>query len=87
APPAAEPAGIFTVQLGSYREEGTAQMVAQRLAAKGHQPKVSSRDIPEKGGKWFRVRIGPFKTRAEAENAVKKLEQDGFQAMVIGKKE
>jgi DedD protein len=84
-PPAAEPAGLFTVQLGSYREEATAQTVTQRLSAKGYQPKVSSRDIPEKGGKWFRVRIGPFKTRAEAENAVKKLEQDGFQAMVIGK--
>jgi DedD protein len=84
-PSAAEPTGTFTLQIGSYRTEGTAQTVAQRLSSKGYHPRVSSQDIPEKGGKWFRVRIGPFKTKSEAENILKKLEQEGFQALLMGK--
>jgi DedD protein len=86
-PSAAESTGTFTLQIGSYRAEGTAQTVAQRLSSKGYHPRVSSQDIPEKGGKWFRVRIGPFKTKSEAENILKKLEQDGFQALLMGRKE
>jgi cell division protein FtsN len=85
-PSAAETAGTFNLQIGSYRTEATAQTVAQRLSSKGYHPRVSSQDIPEKGGKWFRVRIGPYKTKSEAENILKKLEQDGFQALLMGKK-
>ena len=84
---AAETVGAFILQIGSYHEESSAQSVAQRLSSKGYQPKVSSKDIPEKGGKWFRVRIGPFKTRTEADQVLNKLEQDGFQGMVISKKD
>jgi DedD protein len=86
-PSAVEPTGTFNLQIGSYRAEATAQTVAQRLSSKGYHPRVSSQDIPEKGGKWFRVRIGPFKTKSEAENILKKLEQDGFQALLMGKKD
>ena len=82
---AEEPAVTVFLQVGSYREEGTAQSVAQRLSAKGYQALVSEKDIPEKGGKWYRVRTGPFKTRQEADTLQKKLQQDGFQTIVTGK--
>ena len=43
------------------------------------------KDIPQKGGKWYRVQIGPFQSRLEAEKALIRLEHDGFQAVVLDK--
>jgi len=75
--------GSFMVQIGSYREEATAQSSINRLNEKGYQALLKTKEIPEKGGKWFRVQIGPFKTKTEAEKILKKLEHDGFQAVVL----
>ena len=75
--------GSFMIQIGSYREEATAQSSVKRLSDKGYQARLRMKDIPQKGGKWFRVQIGPMKTRPEAEKVVKKLEHDGFQAVVL----
>ena len=43
------------------------------------------KDIPQRGGKWYRVQIGPFKNRLEAEKALIRLEHDGFRAVVLDK--
>jgi len=75
--------GSFIVQIGSYREEVTAQSGVKRLSEKGYQAHLRMKDIPQKGGKWFRIQIGPFKSKLEAEKTVKKLEHDGFQAVVL----
>lgn len=77
--------GSFIVQIGSYREEATAQSSVKRLSEKGYQAHLRMKDIPQKGGKWFRVQIGPFKSRFEAEKALIKLEHDGFRAVVLDK--
>lgn len=76
--------GSFMVQVGSYREEGTAQSSVKRLQEKKYQANLKAKDIPQKGGKWYRVQMGPYESRAEAEQMVKKLEHDGFQAVLIG---
>jgi cell division protein FtsN len=83
---AAVQAGDFVLQMGAYREEATAQTVIQRLSGKGYQAQVVVRDLPAKDGKWYRVRIGPFKTREETEKMAKRLEQDGFQSIIVGTK-
>ena len=80
-----EPGG-FTVQIGSYREEVTAQNSVRRLRGKGYQAVLRAKEIPQKGGKWFRVQVGPLKTKEEAEKMVKKLGHDGFQSVVLEKK-
>jgi cell division protein FtsN len=77
--------GSYIVQIGSYREEDTAQSSLKRLSEKGYQAHLKMKDIPQKGGKWYRVQIGPFKSRLEAEKAVIKLEHDGFKAVVLDK--
>ena len=84
---AAVQTGDFVLQLGAYREEETAQTVIQRLSGKGYQAQVMTKDLPAKGGKWYRVRIGRFKNREEAEKMAKRLEQDGFQSIIIGNKD
>ncbi|MFH0786808.1 MAG: SPOR domain-containing protein [Pseudomonadota bacterium] len=75
--------GAFLVQIGSYREEATAQSSVKRLHEKGYQAFLKTKEIPQKGGKWFRVQVGPLKTRAEAEKMIKKLEHDGFHAVLL----
>lgn len=75
--------GTMMVQIGSYREEATAQSSVKRLQEKGYSAQIKSKEIPLKGGKWFRVQIGPLKNKSEAEKMVKKLEQDGFRAVML----
>lgn len=77
--------GEFIVQIGSYREEPTAQSSMKRLSEKGYPAQLKLKDIPQKGGKWYRVQIGPFKNRLEAEKTLIRLEHDGFQAVVLDK--
>lgn len=77
--------GEFIIQIGSYREEATALSSIKRLVEKGHQAQLKMKDIPQKGGKWYRVQMGPFKSRLEAEKALIRLEHDGFRAVVLDK--
>jgi cell division protein FtsN len=79
------PNSSVIIQIGSYREEATAQSSVTRLSDKGYQAHLRMKDIPQKGGKWFRVQIGPFKSRSEAEKTMIKLGHDGFQAVVLEK--
>jgi len=83
---AAVQTGDFVLQLGAYREEATAQTVLQSLSGKGYQAQITAKDLPATGGKWYRVRIGHFKNREEAEKMAQRLEHDGFQSIVIGNK-
>lgn len=73
----------FFIQVGSYREEATAQSSVKRLQEKNYQATLKTKEIPQKGGRWFRIQMGPFTTKAEAEKMVKKLEHDGFHALVV----
>jgi cell division septation protein DedD len=75
--------GGYMVLVGSYREEATAQSSVNRLQGKQYHAYLKAKDIPQKGGKWFRILMGPYPSRAEAEKMVKKLGHDGFQAIPI----
>jgi cell division protein FtsN len=75
--------GGFLIQIGSFREEATAQSSVKRLHQKGYQAILKAKEIPQKGGKWFRIQLGPLQTKMEAEKMVKKLEHDGFQAILL----
>jgi cell division septation protein DedD len=59
----------------SYDRPEPSQAFADGLRAKGHMAFVQTAEIPERG-KFFRVRIGPFKTKAEAMAYRKKFEDD-----------
>jgi len=75
--------GSHLVLVGSYREEATAQSSVKRLQGKQYHAYLKAKDIPQKGGKWFRILMGPYPSRAEAEKMVQKLGHDGFQAIPI----
>ncbi len=79
-----EPEGDrFIVQIGSYRQEAVARSAADRLITKGYPARVRSKDLPQKGGRWYRIQIGPFPSRAEAEKTMTRLAHDGFHGVVL----
>ena len=74
-PASAEPAGNgFVVQVAAVNDRREADAIAKRLAARGYPTFVTT---PPKGiPKMFRVRIGKYPTRREAESIAARLEKE-----------
>src|ERR671915_528805 len=83
-PPAAKAekwAGTHVVQLASFSSEGKAVALKTRLRKRGYNAFVER--IPLRGGKLFRVRIGPL-SELKAKKLQAKLAKDiNLQGMVI----
>jgi cell division septation protein DedD len=58
--------GSYSLQVDSFRDRREASVLVSKLAKAGHKAFLVSVDNPERGGQWFRVRIGPFATKIEA---------------------
>jgi DedD protein len=58
--------GEFTLQVISYESQSTAESFASALRARGHEAFVQAGDV-EGRGRYYRVRVGPFKTKEQAE--------------------
>ena len=71
----AEPAGSgFAIQLAALRQREEADIIARRLLGKGFPAYVLS---PESGAPpVFRVRVGKFKERGEAESMAARLQKE-----------
>ncbi len=66
--------GGYAVQLAALNTRGEADAMAKGMTAKGYQAYVQT---PANGApNVFRVRVGPFKTRREAEAAAGKLQKE-----------
>lgn len=68
----AAPKGPFWVQVLATKKAPAADELMKRLKSEGFAGEVSA--VPGKAG-VFRVRVGPFKDRAKAEAAAKKIRQ------------
>lgn len=70
-----EPAGNgFVVQVAAVNDRGEADTIAKRLASKGYPSFVTT--PPNGVPKMFRVRIGKYPTRREAEAIAARLEKE-----------
>ena len=70
----AEPAGSgFVVQIAAVNDRSEAEAIAKRMAGKGYPTFVTT---PRGGPKMFRVRIGKYQTRREAETIAARLEKE-----------
>lgn len=65
-------APFYTVHVGSYRTKAAASAEAERIKAKGHDAFVERADLGRRGI-WYRVKVGRFKIRSEAEQLRKKI--------------
>ncbi|MDZ7343921.1 MAG: SPOR domain-containing protein [candidate division KSB1 bacterium] len=65
--------GKYTVQVSSWRTRRKAEEDAQRYRAQGFNAYIQEAYIPEKDGTWYRVRVGRFTTKADAEQMAAQL--------------
>ena len=57
--------GSYSLQVDSFRDRSEANALVAKLEKAGHSAFLVTVDNPERGGQWFRVRVGPFATKAE----------------------
>ena len=65
--------GNFVLQVASVRKQESAEAEVKRLRTRGYKVKVLEADLGAKG-KWYRVLVGEFSTREEAEVFKKEFE-------------
>jgi DedD protein len=74
APPATTPAaGALTIQVAAFKSRGEADAVAKRLRTRGYEAYVAD---PATGNPMYRVRVGHFGERAEADKVASRLAKE-----------
>lgn len=81
APPATAAKGDWVVQLGSFGSEDNARRLAQRAGTFGYKANVSNTRSGTRT--MYRVRVGPYEARREAEVAASALGAHGLQGQVV----
>jgi len=80
APPGVDPF-IYYMQAGAFSKQDDAEAVRARLAMQGLNARLSTRE--RNGAPVYRVRIGPFDTRQEAENQAERVRSAGAEATLV----
>lgn len=83
APLPAAAAGSFAVQVGSYTLKSEAEILKNKLAAKGYNVSVSESNQGEKGI-WYRVRVGKKLEKEAAKELASKI---GKGAVVVSERD
>lgn len=79
-------AGDYTLQVGAVQDEKEAEKLRDRLKSKRYEAYILMAELPGMG-KWYRVRIGSFATRDEAETFQKEFtSKEHMNALVTPKK-
>lgn len=79
---AADSTATYFLQEGAYTNADDAEKVKAKLALLGLEANVQPANIPEKGI-WYRVRLGPYKSSAEMNEALANLKLNGLNAAPI----
>lgn len=66
--------GEWTLQVISYDSSAAAETFAGALRARGHEAFVTTGEVEDRG-RYYRVRVGPFKSRMEAEEYRRAFEE------------
>lgn len=77
-----EPDRLFTIQVASSRNRAIADSMVARLKAKGYPAYRESARLPGKGV-WYRIRIGSFRDRNEANRFLATLHKDNLKGFVL----
>ena len=80
APVATDPTSGWAVQVGSFSSQANANKLTEKLVGLQYKAFVSRKSV--NGRVWYRVRVGPRTTRAEAVELSKRLKGDA-QAVAI----
>jgi cell division septation protein DedD len=73
----------YALQVGSYPKMAEANTAVEKWKSKGYSAYLMIADIPDRG-RWYRVRLGGFASRDEAQKYKKEFEsQEGTEALVV----
>jgi cell division septation protein DedD len=73
----------YVLQLGAFRERERAEFLARQFSHRGLETFLEKM-TPAKGEATYRVRVGPYAERSEAEEVAKEiLQQSGHQAIIV----
>jgi cell division septation protein DedD len=79
--------GRYTLQVISYRDPQEAQVFASALRKRGHAAYVTIGTVEDRGTHW-RVRIGPFETRQQAQDYRTTFErEEGMNTFIVRNKD
>lgn len=82
APAIASPGQGIALQVAALRAKQDADALAGVLKGRGYPVFLMTPEHAHAGDNLFRVEVGPFKTRDDAERARAKLSQEGFKPFV-----
>ena len=77
------PPGRFTIQVASLKEARWAEEMVAKLVKKGY-PAYSIRTVVS-GKTWYRVRIGGFQERREADNLISQLKKEKMSPIIVNR--
>jgi cell division protein FtsN len=75
---------VFTVQTSSGKDKKGAEKTVKTLINKGYPAYMTISEIPDKGT-WYRVRIGEYKDRREAQKILSRLGKDKIKGIIVTK--
>jgi DedD protein len=78
----AETENKFTIQVSALRDPKVADRMVAKLKDKWYPAYRSVAEIPGKGV-WYRVRIGSFQSKAEAQSTLERLKKDKIDALLL----
>ncbi|MBU1181365.1 MAG: SPOR domain-containing protein [Proteobacteria bacterium] len=75
---------VFTVQTSSGKDKKGVEKTVKTLINKGYPAYMTMSEIPGKGT-WYRVRVGEFKDKKEAEKVLSRLGKDKIKGIIVTK--
>jgi cell division protein FtsN len=81
APEAGAPTARMLLQAGSFRSEPDAEQMKAKLAMLGQRASVVA--VTVNGANWYRVRVGPFASARELDEARRTLADSGIEAIAL----
>jgi cell division protein FtsN len=81
SPPRGVSALIYFAQAGAFTRADDAEAQRAKLALLGLEASLSERE--QSGRTVYRVRVGPFNARAQADAAIEKLQAAGVESTLV----
>jgi cell division protein FtsN len=74
----------YLMPCGSFREKNRAEELKAQIAMAGYESNI--KPIEAASGAWFRVNLGPYKSKRKAESIRHRLQDNGFNNCKIWKR-
>ena len=75
----------FTIQVSSYKERKRAEMALQGMKAAGYPAYISEKNLGSKGT-WYRIYVGKFDTKVQADEYLSKVKEEYKDCFIISPK-